>query len=63
MFRSLRFRLPALVLLGIIVTSLIATAVAVRLFQGYARHQSLSDLKREAVGLTARSAAVDGAAA
>ena len=52
MFRSLRFRLPALVLLGIVVTSLIATLVAVRLFQGYARHQSLSDLRREAAGLT-----------
>jgi signal transduction histidine kinase len=52
MFRSLRFRLPAFFLVGVVVAGLTATAIAVRLFQNYARNQSLNDLKREAAGLT-----------
>jgi two-component system sensor histidine kinase BaeS len=52
MFRSLRFRLPALFLAGIALTVLIATALALRLFQDYAREQSVRELQREAVGLT-----------
>jgi signal transduction histidine kinase/ActR/RegA family two-component response regulator len=52
MFRSLRFRLPALFLAGIALALLIASAVAVRLFQDYARQQSVRELQREAVGLT-----------
>ena len=52
MLSSLRFRLPALFLVGIVVSGVIASLIALRLFQGYARAQSLSDLKREARGLT-----------
>jgi len=52
MFSSLRFRLPALFLLGIVVSGLIAAAVALRLFQGYVLSRSKSDLRREAIGLT-----------
>ena len=52
MFRSLRFRLPALFLVGIVVSGVIATAVALALFQGYARQQLLAKLRREANGLT-----------
>src|SRR3954465_10306887 len=52
MFSSLRFRLPALFLLGIVVSGLIAAAVALRLFQGYVLNQSKADLRREAIGLT-----------
>src|SRR6266487_3606796 len=52
MFRSLRFRLPALFLLGIVVSGLIAAALALRLFQGYVLSRSKADLRREAVGLT-----------
>jgi signal transduction histidine kinase len=52
MFSSLRFRLPALFLLGIIVSGLIAAAVALRLFQGYVLSRSKADLRREAIGLT-----------
>jgi signal transduction histidine kinase len=52
MFRSLRFRLPALFLLGIVVSGLIATAIALALFQNYARQQLLTKLRREANGLT-----------
>ena len=52
MFRSLRFRLPLLFLAGIALAALIATALALRLFQDYAREQSLRELRREATGLT-----------
>src|SRR6266550_3566351 len=52
MFSSLRFRLPALFLLGIVVSGLIAAVVALRLFQGYVLNRSKADLSREAIGLT-----------
>jgi signal transduction histidine kinase len=51
-FRSLRFRLPAFFLAGIALAGLVATAVALRLFQDYAREQSLRELNREAIGIT-----------
>ena len=52
MLRSLRFRLPAVFLLGIVVSGLIATAIALALFQNYARQQLERKLRREANGLT-----------
>jgi signal transduction histidine kinase len=52
MFRSLRFRLPALFLLGIVVSGLIAAILALRLFQDYVLDRSKADLRSEAIGLT-----------
>jgi signal transduction histidine kinase len=52
MFGSLRTRLPALFLLGIVVTGVVAAAIALRLFQSYTREQSLQELRREASGLS-----------
>ena len=52
MFASLRFRLPAFFLAGVVIAGLISTAIAGRLFQQHIRSQSLSELKREARGLT-----------
>src|ERR687895_294750 len=52
MFRSLRFRLPALFLVGIVVSGLIAAVVALRLFQDYVLDRSKAELRREAIGLT-----------
>jgi signal transduction histidine kinase len=49
--RSLRFRLPALFLLGIVLAGLISTAIAVGLFRDYARDRTLDDLRQEAAGL------------
>ena len=51
MSRSLRFRLPALFLVGIVLAGLISTLIAVKLFQDYARDRKLSELQREATGL------------
>jgi two-component system, OmpR family, sensor kinase len=49
--RSLRFRLPAVFLAGIAIAGLVASLIAIRLFQDYTRDQSLSELRREAIGL------------
>jgi two-component system OmpR family sensor kinase len=51
MFRSLRFRLPAIFLMGIALAGLIATLIATRLFQDYTRDQSLQELRDEAAGV------------
>jgi signal transduction histidine kinase len=53
MLRSLRFRLPALFLAGIIAAGLVSVAIAFSLLQGYSRSQSLKELRREATGLNA----------
>jgi signal transduction histidine kinase len=52
MFRSLRFRLPAFYLAGVALAGVVTTAIAVQLFQDHVRSQSLSELRREARGLS-----------
>lgn len=49
---SLRFRLPALFLLGIVLAGVVAAAISLRLFQTYTRTQSVQELRREASGLS-----------
>ena len=51
MFRSLRVRLPLLLLAAIALAFLVASLIALRLFQDYTRTQSLAELRREASGL------------
>jgi signal transduction histidine kinase len=51
MFRSLRFRLPALFLAGIVLAGLTSTLIAVKLFQDYTRGRKQTELRREAKGL------------
>jgi two-component system OmpR family sensor kinase len=54
--RSLRFQLPALFLLGVVIAGLVSAAIALRLFRTYAqnraRAQAYGELAREASGLT-----------
>src|ERR1700752_1516856 len=56
MLRSLRFQLPALFLLGVVVAGFVSAAIALRLFRSYAqnqaRHQAYDEVGREAKGLT-----------
>ena len=56
MLRSLRFQLPALFLLGVVVAGFVSAAIALRLFRSYAqdrsRSQAYSELKKESNGLT-----------
>ena len=52
MFRSLRFRLPALFLAGVALAGLVSTLIAVTLFQDYVRDRLDAEMRREAEGLT-----------
>ena len=52
MFRSLRFRLPALFLAGIVVSGLVAAIIAFQLFQSYTLRRAKEELRREAAGVT-----------
>jgi hypothetical protein len=52
MFRSLRFRLPALFLAGAALAGLVSTIISIGLFQDYTEDRLLAELQREATGLT-----------
>ncbi len=51
MLRSLRFRLPALFLLGIVLAGVVATLIAVHFFQSYTRTHAASELRAESAGI------------
>jgi len=51
-FRSLRFRVPAVFLAGVVLAGLVASLIAIGLFQDYTRDESIRELQREARGLT-----------
>jgi signal transduction histidine kinase len=48
---SLRFRLPALFLLGIVLAAVVATLVAVRFFQSNTRTRAAAELRAESAGI------------
>jgi signal transduction histidine kinase len=48
---SLRFRLPALFLLGIVLAAVVATLIAVRFFQSNTRTHAASELRAESIGI------------
>ena len=52
MLRSLRFRLPAFFLASIVLSGLVAAAIAFRLLDSYTLSRAQADLKRESTGLT-----------
>jgi signal transduction histidine kinase len=62
--RSLRFKLPALFLLAIVLAGLVSTAIAVSVSKSYAestaRRQAFRELRLEATGLTALYSRVAG---
>src|SRR6476660_7680978 len=51
MLGSLRFRLPALFLLGIVLAGLIAALISIRFFQSYTRARAVDELRSESVGI------------
>ncbi|MGD0713239.1 MAG: HAMP domain-containing sensor histidine kinase [Gaiellaceae bacterium] len=51
MLGSLRFRLPALFLLGIVLAGLVATLIAIRFFQSYNRARAIDELNAESIGI------------
>ena len=52
MFRSLRFRLTAVFLAGVVLAGLIAALLAFQLLQGYTLDRARGELRRESIGLT-----------
>src|SRR5438132_11464977 len=52
MFRSLRFRLPALFLGGVVASGVVAAAVAFQLLQSYTLQRARGEVRREVTGLT-----------
>jgi signal transduction histidine kinase len=46
--RSLRFRLPAIFLLGVVLAGIVTAAITIRLFQDYTESQTVDDLRRQA---------------
>jgi signal transduction histidine kinase len=61
MLRSLRFRLPALFLLGILLAGLVASLIAIRFFQSYTRTRAIAELRAESVGIVSLYARQAGA--
>ena len=51
MLGSLRFRLPALFLLGIVLAGVVATLIAIRFFQSYEHARAIGELRSESVGI------------
>ncbi|MGH3009718.1 MAG: sensor histidine kinase [Gaiellaceae bacterium] len=51
MIRSLRFRLPALFLIGVVLAAVVATLIAVRFFQSYTRTRAAHELQAESAGI------------
>ena len=51
MLNSLRFRLPAFFLGGLVLAGLVSSLIAIGLFQDYTRDRALEELRREATGL------------
>src|ERR687894_775134 len=52
MFRSLRFRLTAVFLAGVVIAGLVAAAIAFQLLQSYTLDRARVELRRESIGLT-----------
>jgi signal transduction histidine kinase len=51
MLGSLRFRLPALFLLGIVLAGIVAALISIRFFQGYTHDRAIDELRSESVGI------------
>jgi signal transduction histidine kinase len=51
MLRSLRFRLPAFFLLGIVLSGVVSSLIAIRFFQSYTRERAVAELRAESVGI------------
>src|SRR6266536_174021 len=63
MFGSLRFRLAALFLLGIVLAGLVASLISIRFFQSYTRARAIDELRAESVGIVQLYARQAGGAA
>ncbi len=62
MLGSLRFRLPALFLLGVVLSGLVASLIAIRFFQSYTNTRAIVELRAESAGIQQLYATQAGAA-
>jgi signal transduction histidine kinase len=51
MFGSLRFRLPALFLIGVLLAGLVASLISIRFFQSYEHARAIDELRSESAGI------------
>jgi signal transduction histidine kinase len=58
---SLRFRLPALFLLGVVLAGVVATVISIRFFQSYTRTRAIVELRSESIGIVQLYATQAGA--
>jgi signal transduction histidine kinase len=58
---SLRFRLPAFFLLGVVIAGLVATVISIRFFQSYTRTRTIHELRSESIGIVSLYASQAGA--
>ena len=49
--RSLRFRIPAIFLVGVLVAGVVTAVFAIRLFQDYTQDRAVAEIRRQAAGL------------
>ena len=60
MLGSLRFRLPAVFLLGIALAVLVAALISVRFFQNYTEARGVDELRAESAGIVQLYASAAG---
>lgn len=61
MLGSLRFRLPAIFLTGVILAGVVATVISIRFFQSYTRTRTIHELRSESIGIVSLYATQAGA--
>ena len=61
MLGSLRFRLPALFLAGVLLAGVVATIISIRFFQSYTRTRTIHELRSESIGIVSLYASQAGA--
>ena len=61
MLGSLRFRLPAFFLLGVVLAGVVATIISIRFFQSYTRTRTIHELRSESIGIVSLYASQAGA--
>jgi signal transduction histidine kinase len=57
---SLRFRLPAFFLLGVVLAGVVATVISIRFFQNYTRSRTIHELRSESIGIVSLYASQAG---
>jgi signal transduction histidine kinase len=57
---SLRFRLPAFFLIGVVLAGIVATVISIRFFQSYTHSRAIHELRSESIGIVSLYASQAG---